>query len=185
MESNLNQFGLPLPEEQEKGILFLYQARLLSKTALMYCLWRGIRNAADLVAQLDPEHREASLQGCDEETSTNLLRLYRKFSKYPFRQGPQRGLSWQVKVIDYLSENQQKMLMDYVTGWLMELSGWALKGVVTATEISTKNNLIDCILDPSVDYRRMNEIGDKSEYDLKELQRKTLELLQVLESSGQ
>jgi hypothetical protein len=185
MEINRDRFGLPLPVEQEKGILFLYQARLLFKPALMYCLWRGIRNAADVVAQLDPEQREASLQGCDEETRINLLRLYRKFSRYPLKNRPRHGSSWKVKVVDYLPEEQQKILMDNVTSWIMELSGWTLKGLIGAIEISEKHSLIDCILDTSVDYERIRQIGGKSASELKELQHKTIKLLHILVSSEQ
>jgi hypothetical protein len=182
MEINRDQFGFPILKEQEKGILFLMQSRLIFKPGLLYCLWRGIRNAAELVEHLNPENQEANLKECDEETRTNLLRLHRKFLHYPFNERPAKGTIWEVKVADELPADQQKILKDKVNSWLLELSGWTLKGLGKVMESFPNITLIECIIDTSIDYNTISEVGDKSVYELQELQRKTIKLVQELSS---
>jgi hypothetical protein len=182
MEINRDQFGFPIFKEQEKGVLFLLQARLIFKPGLLYCLWRGIRNAAELVEHLNPERQVANLEECDEETRSNLLRLYGKFLHYPFNERPARGTIWEVKVADELTADQQKILKDKVNSWLLELSGWTLKGLVKVLESCPNTTLIECIIDNSIDYNTISEIGGKSVYELQDLQRKTINLLEAIAS---
>jgi hypothetical protein len=158
----------------------LYENELISKWTHDFCRQHGFSRLSEILEQIKPGSREVRLRKCGAKTNAQLLALYQKFRYSTFITNPEKPLSYQISPLGGLSANNARILVDQVDTWVAELSTRAYRTFLRVMDPGNKVGLLHTILDTSVNYVHVRNIGLKTATELADLQNKTLILLNSL-----
>jgi hypothetical protein len=158
----------------------LYEKELISKWTHDFCRQHGLSKLSEIIEQIKPGSREVRLRKCGAKTNAQLLALYQQFRYSTFNNNPEKMVTYQISHLGGLSAENSRILIDQVDSWVAELSTRAYRTFLRVMDPGNKVGLLYTILDTSVNYLHVRNIGLKTATELAELQNKTLALINVL-----
>jgi hypothetical protein len=181
---NLASPCIDMIEDEQIGEDFtirqLYERELISKWTHDFCRQHGLVRLSDIMNQIKPGSREVRLRKCGAKTNAQLIALYQRFRYATINTTLEKPVTYKMVELNGLSPQHTRILIDEVDAWVAELSTRAYRTFLRVMDPHNKVGMFYTILDTSVNYLHVRNIGLKTAMEIAELQNRTLTLLNKL-----